>query len=80
MPKPDKAIHARLVRALPDIPRWVETRSILLSGHCEVLGLDDAGGELSFVVRDTASKEIYASVVGRPAACAIVEAVSQGQS
>lgn len=79
MPEPGKAIYARILRTLPDIARWVKTRSILLSGHCEVLGLKD-GEELSFVVRDTAADEIYVSVVGRPAACAIVKAVSQGQN
>lgn len=80
MPGPDKAIQARLVRALPDIPRWIETRSILLSGHCEVLGLEDGGEGLSFVVRDTGTSSIYASVVGRPAESAIAEAVSYGQN
>lgn len=80
MPGFDKAIQGRLVRALPDIPRWVETRSILLSGHCEVLGLEDAGEGLSFVVRDTETSSIYVSVVGRPAQSAIAEAVSYGHN
>lgn len=80
MPGPDKAIQARLVRTLPDIPRWVETRSILLSGHCEVLGLEDGGAGLSFVVRDTASESIYVCVVGCPAESAIAEAVSHGHN
>lgn len=69
MPEPDKAIQARLIQTLPDIPRWVETRSILLSGRCEVLGLEDESEGLSFVVRDTASESIYISIVGRPAQC-----------
>lgn len=80
MPESDKAIQARLIQALPDIPRWVETRSILLSGRCKVLGLEDESEGLSFVVRDTASESIYVSIVGRPAQSAIAEAVSHGHN
>ena len=47
----DRAILDRLVRALPDVPQWVETRSMLLSGRCEVFGLKE-GEDLGFVVRD----------------------------
>jgi GNAT superfamily N-acetyltransferase len=72
---PDKATLDRLLRALPDVPRWVETRSMLLSGRCEVSGLAQEG-ELSFVVRDTGAGAGYASVVGRPDRDAITEAVA----
>ena len=60
----------RLARLLPDIPRYVETRSMLLSGSCEVLGLEKGergGSEPSFVARELEEGEeqmIY--VVGRP--------------
>jgi RimJ/RimL family protein N-acetyltransferase len=79
----ESAPSKRLARALPDIPQWVETRSMLLSGQCEVLGLEEKEGwiqpGLSFVVRDTGQDSIYASVVGRPAQEAIVEAVGRGR-
>jgi hypothetical protein len=31
-------VLARLASALPDLPRWVETRGMLQSGRCEVVG------------------------------------------
>ena len=31
----------RLARLLPDLPRWIEVRSMLLSGRCEVFGLEE---------------------------------------
>lgn len=80
MPQPDKAIQARLLRDLPDTPRWVEARSILLSESFEVLGLEEGGEEPCFVVRDTASTSIYVCVVGYPAGSVITEAVSHGQT
>ncbi len=74
MPVPDRTTLNRLARALPDIPRWVETRSMLLSGRCEVFGLEE-GGDPGFVVRDTEGQPI--SAVGRPARGAIEEAVAR---
>lgn len=61
-----------LAARLPDVPRLVETRAILLSGACEVLG-DGPGG--NYVVRslDTA----LAAVVGRPSGGSIREAASR---
>ena len=70
----DRAILDRLVRALPDIPRWVETRSMLLSGRCEVFGIEE-GEDLSFVVRD--AEDVLISVVGHPGREAIEEAVAR---
>jgi GNAT superfamily N-acetyltransferase len=66
-----RATHERLAAALPDIPRWLETRSLLLSGEAEVLGLDE--GELSFVVRDPVEQLI--SIVGRPDLGAVRDAL-----
>ncbi|HZY56217.1 MAG TPA: GNAT family N-acetyltransferase, partial [Rubrobacteraceae bacterium] len=69
----------RLVRALPDIPRGVETRSMLLSGRCEIFGLEGRT-EPCFVVRDSEEhKEQLVSVVGRPAEGAIREAVTHNR-
>ncbi len=74
MPGLDKATLNRLARALPDIPRWVETRSMLLSGHCGIFGLEGRT-EPCFVVRDSEEhEERLISVVGRPAKDAIREA------
>jgi hypothetical protein len=69
-----KATLGRLARVLPDVPRWVETRLMLHSCRCEVLGLEK-GGDPGFVVRDT--EDVLISVVGRPAAGAIAYAVTR---
>ncbi len=71
---PDRTTLNRLARTLPDVPRWVETRSMLLSGRCEVFGLEE-GGDSGFVVRDAEDRLI--SVVGCPARDAIEEAVTR---
>lgn len=73
---PEEPATARLARALPDIPRWVETRSMLLSGECEIFGLEETG-EMSAVVRNTGFPLI--SVVGRPSEAAIREAAAGKQ-
>lgn len=70
----DRAISDRLARALPDVPQWVETRSMLLSGRCEVFGLKE-GEDLSFVVRD--AEDVLISLVGRPGSDAIERAVAR---
>lgn len=70
--QPDRAALNRLARSLPDIPRWVEPRSLLFSGECEVFG----AGEGGFVVRDPEDAGI--SVVGHPSPLAIREAVARG--
>ncbi len=66
----------RLARTLPDTPRWVETRSLLLSGRGEVLGLEEES--LSFVVRGADFCPVYASVVGHPVRKVIAEAAGHG--
>ncbi len=45
------ALGHALADRLPDVPRWVEARSLLRGGACEILGVRDAP-ELSFVVLD----------------------------
>lgn len=67
-------LFQRLALALPDIPKWVETRSMLLSGACEILGFREGNG-VDLVARDPATHLI--SVVGWPGREAILEAVSR---
>jgi len=65
----------RLAHALPDIPRWLYVRSMLLSGRCEVLGLAEGGPKPQFVARELEESEDRAvCVVGRPPADVIREA------
>jgi len=59
----DPTTH-RLLSTVPDEPKWVELRAMLLSGQCEVYGLEDAE-RLSFVARHTEMELV--SVYGRPA-------------
>jgi len=40
----------RLLSVVPDRPQWVELGAMLLSGQCEIYGLEDTE-RLSFVVR-----------------------------
>lgn len=71
-------VSEQLAHLLPDIPRYLETRSMMLSGWCEVLGFEQAeqvGPEPSFVARELEEDEdqmIY--VVGCPPTEAIREA------
>lgn len=58
-----------LARALPDLPRWVETRGMLLAGHCTVY----SGGGDGYAVRG--AHEPLVCVVGSPGAEAIRAAV-----
>lgn len=68
----------RLASAMPDVPRWLETRSMLLSGECEVLDLEEGG--LRFVARELEESEDQSiCVVGRPSAKAIGEAVRRNR-
>ena len=51
---------------------------MLLSGGCEVLGLEERGG-ISFIVREPGADPVYASVVGRPSEDAIAGAVARSR-
>jgi RimJ/RimL family protein N-acetyltransferase len=62
-----------LARLLPDIPRWVEARAMLLSGDCRLFGVRD-GDARRFVVCNR-ERELIA-IVGRPEPGAIVEAAA----
>lgn len=59
-----------LARRLPDVPRWLETRSMLLNGAGELLGTSDDG----FVAAD--AEDGLVCVFGRPRTDDIREAVS----
>ena len=52
-----------LAARLPDIPRWVEARALLLSHSGEIFGLEDET-EPSFVLRDPDAESIF--VIGAP--------------
>ena len=66
-----------LAERLPDVPRWVEARSFLLSGECEILGLKEEP-ELSFVVLDPGPLG-GVIVVGAPEGDAIAEAARRSR-
>ncbi len=68
------SLSQSLAQRLPDLPRWVEARDLLLWGDCEIFGLQEAP-ELSFVVRDPASELV--AVVGTPSVAAIQAAVQK---
>ncbi len=75
-----KSLLDRLAHALPDIPRWLYVRSMLLSGRCEVLGLAEGGPEPQFVAQELEESEDRAGcVVGRPTADAIREAARRNR-
>jgi GNAT superfamily N-acetyltransferase len=86
MPDPNEDVHStksvlyRLAHALPDIPRWLYARSMLLSGRCEVLDLAEGGPGPQFVARELEESENRAvCVVGRPPADAIREAARRNR-
>jgi GNAT superfamily N-acetyltransferase len=64
----DASTFKRLAAALPDIPRFVEVRSMLLTGTCEVEGLEDSTAP-SFVAFSPYTRG--AAVVGLPSLDAI---------
>jgi GNAT superfamily N-acetyltransferase len=74
-------VTERLARLLPDVPRYLETRSMLLSGRCEVLGLEERGPKPSFVARELGEgKEQMVCVVGHPSSGAIREAIRRNRN
>jgi hypothetical protein len=67
----------RFLAAIPDVPRWVEARSMLLSGQARALGVADAAlpGGLPDGVIVQADADL-AAVIGQPRASAIQEAAA----
>ena len=62
-----------LAAALPDEPRWLETRAMLASGHATVTGGDTVDG--GFVVRVVHGAVSAVAVVGQPPPESIVDAI-----
>ena len=71
----DVTLHNRLARGLPDIPRFVETRAMLLANQCEIFGYEE-GDEASFVVYHREIETI--AVIGKPSGEALIQAVESG--
>jgi GNAT superfamily N-acetyltransferase len=69
----------RLAALLPDIPRFLETRGMLLEGCCELLGAEEGDDGPSFVARGLYPEERLVSVVGRPADEWVAEAVARNE-
>lgn len=67
----------RLAALLPDTPRFLETRGMLLEGCCELLGVEEADGGPSFVARGLHPEEKLVAIIGHPAKEAIADAVSR---
>ena len=63
----------RLAAELPDEPRWLETRGMLLSGHAQVIGGDSVA--TGFVVRLVHDALSVVAIVGQPPGDAIARAV-----
>src|SRR5688572_2450982 len=63
-----------IAKRLPDLPRWVEARALLLSEPCEIFGLKEEP-ELSLVVREPETGTVF--VIGTPDAAAVQAAVQQ---
>ena len=66
----------RLAALLPDVPRFLETRGMLLEG-CDLLGMEEGPAGPNFVARGLYPEGELVSVIGHPPAGAIVEAVSR---
>ena len=56
-------MNSSITPKLPDLPRWVEARSLLLEGAGEIFGLQEEP-DLSLSLRDPEARTIF--VIGRP--------------
>ena len=65
-----KVKPSELLGCVSDLPRWVETRSLLLNGRCTVYGKN----RVDFVVRSLL--EPLLCVVGKPAQTALLAAIT----
>src|SRR5688572_548227 len=63
-----------IAKRLPDLPRWVEARALLLSEPCEIFGLKEEP-ELSLVVREPETGTVF--LIGTPEVAAVQAAVQQ---
>lgn len=71
----DPAVSARLAALLPDVPRFVETRAMLLEGDCEIFSLEEDAASPSFVARD--GEEDLVCIVGHPSREAVAETLAR---
>ncbi len=58
---------------IPDVPRWIEPRDLLLADACKIFGLQE-DPELSFVLRDKDKDSVF--VIGTPQMSAVHAAVA----
>jgi GNAT superfamily N-acetyltransferase len=63
--------HASLAARIPDLPRWVEARALLLDGRGDVTGVRESDA-LACVVRDLDAGDVF--VIGEPPLDAVREA------
>ena len=63
--------HASLAARIPDLPRWVEARALLLDGRADVTGVRDTYA-VACVVRDPDAGDVF--VIGEPPLDAVREA------
>ncbi|MBA2340640.1 MAG: GNAT family N-acetyltransferase [Pyrinomonadaceae bacterium] len=71
---PSKSQIDRALKQMPDAPRWVETRSMLLGGWGKIYGEESWSEDFNFVVGSPELK--FASVVGFPAREVLRRAIS----
>lgn len=62
-----------IARRLPDLPRWIEARDLLLWNPCEIFGVEEP--ELACVLRDPETKFLF--VVGAPAKSTLERAIRE---
>ncbi|MBC8162178.1 MAG: GNAT family N-acetyltransferase [Roseiflexaceae bacterium] len=65
--------HRAIAQQIPDLPRWVEARDLLLWEPCDIFGFQEQ--PLSLVIRDPATEAIF--VIGRPTLSVVQAAVQQ---
>jgi GNAT superfamily N-acetyltransferase len=78
---PTESRMERLAESLPDVPRYLYARSMLLSNRCELLGLEEERYGPSFVARELEEREDrWFCVVGRPSEEAVREAARRNRN
>ena len=66
--------RSEIIRALPDVHRWVEARALLLTGSCDVFGFR-AAPDVSVIVRDADAETLF--VIGTPDASVVETTLRQ---
>jgi GNAT superfamily N-acetyltransferase len=70
-------LNAELLRSVPDLPRWVETRALLLTGRAELFGVCEDDRGWNFIALCRASG--LASIVGTPPPDSVAQALSSAR-